>query len=142
MNLKLCNSGKSVFGTDDSGNTVSYSIKAEEYMKWLSEGNTPEPEFTDEELISIDKLKLDKLVSDKRDTDMLLGSTYTINGVDYIVSFTKDDGDGLVQVKNSFDLGLESTNIHFVNKTIMPINSINFLEFAKWFVTERNKFFI
>jgi len=32
------------------GATVSYSIEAEEYKQWLSEGNTPEPEFTQAEL--------------------------------------------------------------------------------------------
>ena len=78
----------------------------------------------------------------KRDQAMLEGSTYTLNGIDYKVSFTKDDGDGMVQVKNGFDLGLESTVIHFNSGTKMPINSSEFLAFAKWFVVERNKFFI
>lgn len=78
----------------------------------------------------------------KRDQAMLGGSTYTLNGIDYKVSFTKDDGDGMVQVKNGFDLGLESTVIHFDSGTKMPISSSAFLAFAKWFVVERNKFFI
>ena len=50
MKLKFCNNNNSVFGIDDNGNNVSYSIKAEEYKQWLSEGNTPEPEFTEEEI--------------------------------------------------------------------------------------------
>lgn len=44
MIFKLCNNGKSVIGTKEDGAMVSYSIEAEEYKAWLSEGNTPEPE--------------------------------------------------------------------------------------------------
>ena len=50
MILKLTNNGKSVYGTREDGAMVSYSIEAEEYKQWLSEGNTPEPEFTEAEL--------------------------------------------------------------------------------------------
>ena len=50
MKLKLCNNGLSVFGINEQGQNVSYSIEAEEYKQWLAEGNTPEPEFTEEEL--------------------------------------------------------------------------------------------
>ena len=48
----------------------------------------------------------------------------------------------MVQVKNGFDLGLENTVIHFDSGTKMPISSSEFLAFATWFVSERNKFFI
>jgi len=51
MILKLCNNGKSVIGTREDGAMVSYSIEAEEYKQWLSEGNIPEPEFSEEELL-------------------------------------------------------------------------------------------
>lgn len=51
INLKLCNNGLSVVGINEKGETVSYLIEAEEYKRWLSEGNTPEPEFTDAELL-------------------------------------------------------------------------------------------
>ncbi len=50
MKLKLCNNGLSVHGINKQGFNVSYSIEAEEYKQWLEEGNTPEPEFTEEEL--------------------------------------------------------------------------------------------
>ena len=50
MKLKLCCKGLSVVGINEQGILVSYSIEAEEYKQWLSEGNIPEPEFTDEEL--------------------------------------------------------------------------------------------
>lgn len=50
MKLKLCNNGLSVCGTNGQGFFVSYSIESIEYKQWLEEGNTPEPEFTDEEL--------------------------------------------------------------------------------------------
>ena len=54
MKLKLCNNGLSVVGQNENGMYVSYSIEAEEYKQWLSEGNIPEPEFTDEELVAIE----------------------------------------------------------------------------------------
>lgn len=50
MKLKLCSNGLAVVGTNEQGIVVSYSIEAEEYKQWLSKGNTPEPEFTEEEL--------------------------------------------------------------------------------------------
>lgn len=73
---------------------------------------------------------------------MLTGAIYTLNGADYQVSFTKDDGDGLVQVKSAFELGLTNTNIHFENGTVMPINAADFPDFALWFVNQRNGFFV
>lgn len=50
MKLKLCNDGLSVFGINEQGQNVSYSIEAEEYKQWIAEGNIPEPEFTEEEI--------------------------------------------------------------------------------------------
>jgi len=50
MTLKVCNNGLCVYGTREDGATISYSIEAEEYKQWLSEGNIPEPEFTQAEL--------------------------------------------------------------------------------------------
>lgn len=50
MKLRLCNNGKSVYGVNEHGNYISFTIEAEEYKQWLAEGNTPEPEFTEEEL--------------------------------------------------------------------------------------------
>lgn len=82
------------------------------------------------------------LEADKqRDEAMLTGDTYTLNGKDYQVSFTKDDGDGMVQVQIGFSLGLASTTIHFNCGTKLLITADEFLPFALWFVTERNKFF-
>jgi hypothetical protein len=57
INFKLCGDGKFVFGFREDGAMVSYSIEAEEYKQWLSEGNTPEPQFTDEELAANQKAK-------------------------------------------------------------------------------------
>ena len=69
---------------------------------------------------------------------MLTGAEY--NG--YQVSFTADDGNGLLQVKAAFETGLTDTVIHFENGTKMPITAAGFPEFAAWFVAERNKFFV
>lgn len=85
-------------------------------------------------------LKLEQ--SKARDEAMLSGATYTLNNTDYQISFTKEDGDGLVQVKSAFDLGLTQTTIHFSNGTKMLISSSEFLEFALWFVNKRNEFFL
>lgn len=73
MTLKLCNNGLSVIGTREDGATVSYSIEAEEYKQWLSEGNTPEPEFTKAEL------KLQKDSEAKKEAQAYLASTDYIN---------------------------------------------------------------
>lgn len=77
-----------------------------------------------------------------RDEYMLNGATYMLNNTDYQISFTKEDGDGLVQVKSAFELGLTQTTIHFSNGTKMTISSSEFTDFALWFVNKRNKFFI
>ena len=73
---------------------------------------------------------------------MLSGAPYTIDGTEYQISFTKDDGDGLVQVKSAFELGVTITTIHFENGTKMPITSAEFSAFAAWFVQKRNEFFV
>ena len=85
-------------------------------------------------------LKLEQ--SKARDEAMLAGSTYNLNNEDYKISFTKDDGDGLVQVKSAFELGLTQTIIHFSNGTKMPISLSEFTSFALWFVNKRNEFFL
>lgn len=72
-----------------------------------------------------------------RANDMLKGVEY--NGV--MASLTSEDGNGVIQVKNAFEMGLTETNIHFENGTILPMTAADFPAFALWFVTERNKFF-
>ena len=91
--------------------------------------------YTDEALLEIAS-------NAARSSAMLEGDVYTLGGKEYRVSFTKDDGDGLIQVKTAFELGLMDTNIHFVNGTNMPITAAEFLSFAEWFVTKRNGFFV
>lgn len=85
-------------------------------------------------------LKLEQ--SKARDEAMLASATYNLNNEDYQISFTKEDGDGLVQVKSAFELGLTQTTIHFSNGTKMLISSSDFQAFALWFVNKRNEFFI
>ena len=70
------------------------------------------------------------------------GEIYTLNNVDYKVSFMKDDADGLMQVSMAFQLGLTNTVIHFENGTKMPIKNTEFEPFAIWFVGKRNSFFV
>ena len=78
----------------------------------------------------------------KRYEAMLSGAPYTLDGIEYKISFTSDDGNGLIQVKAAFDLGVEATNIHFENGTEMPITAAEFGVFAAWFVAKRNEFFV
>lgn len=85
-------------------------------------------------------LKLEQ--SKTRDEAMLTGATYKLNNEDYQISFTKEDGDGLVQIKSALELGLTQTNIHFSNGIKMPISSSDFPAFALWFVNKRNEFFL
>jgi hypothetical protein len=109
---------------------------------------TPKPLLTDLEQawnVVLNKQAADKAAQDAnkaRDDAMLLGFTYNLNGTNYQCSVTKDDGDGMMQVKIAFDMGLTSTNIHFVNGTVMPINTTDFGAFALAFITERNKYFV
>jgi len=69
------------------------------------------------------------------------GEIYTLNSVDYLVPFMKDDADGLVQVNAAFELGITDTVIYFTNGTKMPITATDFQDFAVWFVNKRNAFF-
>ena len=109
---------------------------------WMADGNTPEPEYTDVELDAIALEQAKQEAIEQRAVAMLEGDTYTLNGIDYKVSFTKDDGDGLVQVKAAFELGVASTIIYFANGTKLPITAEEFEAFAVWFVNKRNEFFV
>ena len=109
---------------------------------WIEEGNTPEPEFSEEELEAIAKEQANSEAKEQRAAAMLEGDIYPLAGVDYRVSFTKDDGDGLMQVKSAFELGLASTIIYFANGAKMPITAEEFEAFAVWFVNKRNEFFV
>lgn len=86
-----------------------------------------------------EEIELEQLLKSEQERKnlMLQGSIY--NG--YRISFTKDDGDGVVQVKSAFEMGLSSTIIHFECGTNMPINADEFNDFGLWFMIERNKFF-
>lgn len=90
--------------------------------------------------IQKDKIEQNQKIeaSKVRDEAMLKGFAY--NGID--ISVTKDDGDGMVQVKASFELGLTSTVIHFANGSKLPMTAEEFPDFALQFVTERGKFFV
>ena len=109
---------------------------------WIAEGNTPEPEYTEAEITAIAKEQADIRAKEQRAAAMLEGDIYPLAGVDYRVSFTKDDGDGLIQVKSAFELGLASTIIYFANGAKMPITAEEFEAFAVWFVNKRNEFFV
>jgi hypothetical protein len=63
-------------------------------------------------------------------------------GTDYKVSFVTEDANAIMQVKAAFEMGLAATNIKFSNGTVMPMKATEFQEFAIWFVTKRNSFFI
>jgi L-aminopeptidase/D-esterase-like protein len=69
------------------------------------------------------------------------GDTYTLNGTDYVIPFTKFDGDALVQVETAFRYGQTLTNIEFTNGTVMPITSAELAAFGAWFAAKRNAFF-
>jgi len=102
------------------------------YTKYLGDGK---PDLVKEQAL------LDAKVLEEADKAR---SKAMLDGVDYngtVVSLTKSDGDGLVQVKSGFELGLTDTVIHFENGAKLPMNVADFPEFALWFVNERNKFF-
>ena len=78
----------------------------------------------------------------KRHEEMLSGAPYMLDGTEYQISFTSEDGNGVMQVRTAFDLGVEATTIYFSNGTKMPITSAEFGAFAAWFVVKRNEFFV
>lgn len=78
-----------------------------------------------------------RLAYAQRREAMLTGLDY--NG--YMVSFTKDDGDALLQVAKAFEFGVPSTVVWFANGTKMPITAAELPAFGSWFVTNRNSFF-
>lgn len=91
------------------------------------------------EAVLLKKQKEDKLNFEKIKE---IGEIYTLNNVDYVVSFMKNDADGMMQVSMAFQLGLTETIINFENGTKMPIKSTEFEEFALWFVGKRNSYFV
>lgn len=109
--------------------------------QWLSEGNIPEPEFTEEELEAKDKAVAKQKVSLYKQN----GKVYTsLDNIDYIVPLTSEDANGLIQVQIGFEKGyISSTNFICSNGVTIPLDSVtNLLHLGKWFVKERNKFFI
>jgi hypothetical protein len=72
----------------------------------------------------------------------VIGMPYTLKGISYQVPLTKDAQDTVVALSLGFQMGaITSTNMEFVNGTILPITAADFMNFAIWFSTERNKFF-
>ena len=104
--------------------------------QWIAEGNTPEPEFTEEEL---QKQAETKAIYNRK----YIGVEYTnLSDEVYIVSLTNDDANGLIQVKTAFEFGITETNFECSNGTIVPIKSLEgLLHLGEFVVTERNKFF-
>ncbi|MFY9141559.1 hypothetical protein [Sulfuricurvum sp.] len=90
------------------------------------------------------QVQLDNEMAQVRDDAMLQGFIYgtNIDGTDRYISVTKDDGDGMVQVKMGFDLDPSPTVIHFKNGSNLPMTIEEFATFAPLFVAERKKFFV
>ena len=105
--------------------------------QWTAEGNEPEAEFTDEEILLQEELKAS---SDRKN----LGIDYTnLENEVYIVSLTNDDANGLIQVRTAFEMGITETNFYFENGTVVPLKSIDdLLHLGQFISIERNKFFL
>lgn len=142
---------KHFYYIDDKGYPVSYESKTgipldSSHKEFNLVNGVYEPEefrLAEEKRVA-DELAIKQSEEDNRARQeaMLTGDTYNLNGTDYKVSFTKDDGDGLMQVKSAFELGLTNTIIHFDNGTNIPITKEDFIPFALWFVNKRNEFFV
>jgi hypothetical protein len=85
-----------------------------------------------------------KAISDYNDRKVAMktGSNYTLNGKDYLVSFTSDDANGLMQYSLAIQHGVTNTVLKFSNGTTMPITDTDLPAFGAWFVTQRNNFFL
>ena len=115
-----------------SGNSEYELIK-----QWIAEGNEPEAEFTEEEILLQEELKAS---SDRK----YLGIDYTnLEDEVYKVSLTNNDANGLIQVRTAFEMGITETNFYFENGTVVSLKSIDDLLHLGQFVSiERNKFFL
>ena len=113
------------------------NIEYELIKQWLAEGNIPEPEFTEEELL---KQLETKAIYDKK----YVGIEYTnLNDEVYKVSLTNDDANGLIQVKTAFEMGITETNFYYENGTVVPLASIDdLLHLGQFISIERTKFFL
>ena len=143
--LKVKEQGNCLSVTFEDGSLVTCpkvnsNIEYEMVKEWLANGNTIEPEFTEEELeaqatiINKQKISLDKQN----------GKVYTsLDNIDYIVPLTSEDANGLIQVQIGFEKGyISSTNFICSNGVTIPLDSVtNLLHLGEWFVKERNKFF-
>lgn len=85
MTLKLTNNGLSVYGTKKDGTYVSFLVEADEYKQWLLDGNTPEPEFTEQELLA--NAKESKKTQIRNEFNASQELSVTVNGVDYSGGF-------------------------------------------------------
>ena len=105
--------------------------------QWIAQGNKPETEFTEEEILRQEETKAS---SDRKN----VGVDYTnILGDVHKVSLTNDDANGLIQVRTAFEMGITETNFYFENGTIVPLKSVDDLLHLGQFVSiERNKFFL
>ena len=133
MRLKICGNN----GYIDTETGTWFSSSHNIVKQWLAEGNTPEAEFTEEEIIEQEetKARLDR---------KNLGIDYTnLSGDVYKVSLTTEDANGLIQVKTAFEFGITETNFECNNGIIVPIKSLeDLLHLGEFVVTERNKFFV
>ena len=123
-----------IYGIDDGQEELIQDDWVELSDEELAERLKPTPE----QLAQIEAAQ----AKAERAAAMLSGAPYTLDGIEYKISFTSEDGNGLTQVKSAFDLGVEATTIYFSNGTKMPITSGEFSAFAAWFVAKRNEFFI
>lgn len=103
-------------------------------MEWVNDSKEVMPKYTQDKLDEISKIEANNL----RDKAMLIGVDYQGS----MISLTDMDGNGMLQVKAAFEMGLPSTTIHFKNSTKLPMTAADFPAFALWFVTERNRFFV
>ena len=131
----------------DSEKVCSVDTDDTKLKVWLDIQPVEMVEITQEEFEALraesEQYKLEVAWQNKKRYEaMLSGAPYTLDGIDYQISFTADDGNGMAQVKTAFDLGVEATTIHFENGTKMPITTAEFGAFAAWFVAKRNEFFV
>ena len=113
-------------------------IIKEEWVELSDEELAERLKPTPEQIAQIESAK----AKAERAAAMLSGAPYMLDGIEYKISFTSEDGNGMAQVKTAFDLGVEATTIYFLNGTKMPITSVEFGAFAAWFVAMRNEFFV
>lgn len=117
----------------------------QEYLKWLNDGNVPEPEFTEEEVTKTKKAEAISLITkrhiEKQSAPIIIELLpyHAESAVNFLFTYTKDDKDNLSKIQLK-EYSLDSWNslmadliaIGLVQEALeLPIEAVAFAKLVK-----------